>query len=137
MVKFADLQGAFVFVSSAGYGVHSAVLRKDTGEILLRSETGDLDEISEADLDSDSCVKIPHRNDLGLGQQLVFEFVTEHLPDEYDQVREIFRRPGAYGRLKSLLTSKGLLDAWFEFERQHEEQELRRWSEMNGIELSG
>jgi hypothetical protein len=137
MVKFADLQDAFFFVSSAGYGMHSAVLRKDTGEILHRSETGDLDEISEADLDWDNCMEIPHRNDLGLGQQLVFEFVTEQLPDEYDRVRQIFRRPGAYGRFKGLLASRGLLDAWFEFERQHEEQELRQWCELNGIPLSG
>jgi hypothetical protein len=34
MIKFSDIQDAFFFVSSAAYGMHSAVLRKDTGQIL-------------------------------------------------------------------------------------------------------
>ena len=31
MVSFTDIQDAFFFVSSAGYGMHSAVLNKDAG----------------------------------------------------------------------------------------------------------
>jgi hypothetical protein len=137
MVKFTDLQDAFLFVSSAGYGMNSAVLRKDTGEILCRSENGDLNEIGDADFDWGICVGIPHRNDLGLGHELVFDFVTKHLPGEYDWVIQIFRKRGAYGKFKGFLESKGLLQAWFEFERKHEEQKLRQWCEENDIELSG
>jgi len=43
MIRFSDIQGAFFFVSSAGYGMNSAVLCKDTGKILYRSEMGDVD----------------------------------------------------------------------------------------------
>jgi len=55
MLEFSDIEDAFLFVSSAGYGMHSAVLCKDTGRILSRSEMGDLDEIGNEDLD---CVEI-------------------------------------------------------------------------------
>lgn len=137
MLKFTDIQDAVFFVSSAGYGMHSTILRKDTGQMYYRSEIGDLDEISDEDLDWDMCIEIPHKNDLGLGQELVFEFVEKHLPDEYHRVRQIFRKRGGYSRFKSLLGSKGLLQSWFDFENQREEQALRQWCHENEIELSG
>jgi len=137
MMRFSDIQDAFFFVSSAGYGMHSAVLCKDTGQILYRSEMADIDEIGDEYLDWDTCIEIPHKNDLDLGQRLVFEFIERHLPDEYHRVRQIFRRRGAYGRYKDFLESKGLLESWYDFERQHEEQRLRQWCKENEIELSG
>ena len=136
MISFSDIQDAFLFVSSAPYGEHSALLCKDTGQILYRSEMGGVDEINGEDLDWDKWVEIPHRNDLDLGQRLVFEFVETHTPGEYDRVEQIFRRRGAYGRLKDFLESKGLLDSWHDFENQREEQALRQWCEENEIELS-
>ncbi len=137
MIRFSDIKDAFFFVSSASYGMNSAVLRKDTGQILYCSEMGDIDEIGDEDLDWDTCVEIPHKNDLDLGQRLVFDFIETHLPDEYQRVQQIFRRRGAYGRLKDLLESKGLLESWYDFESQREEQKLRQWCEENEIELSG
>lgn len=137
MITFSDIQDAFFFVSSAGYGMHSAVLCKDTGQIFYRSEMGDIDEAEDKDLDLDKCIEIPHKNDLDLGQSLIFEFIQMHLPDDYDRVREIFRRPGAYGRFKDLLDSKGLLEIWNAFEKQREEEVLQRWCTENEIELSG
>ena len=50
MIKFSDIQDAFLFVSSSGYGMHTAILCKDTGQILYHSEMGDLDEIDDDDL---------------------------------------------------------------------------------------
>ena len=51
--NFIDIENAFMFVGSAAYGVHSAVLCKDTGKILYRSDISDIDEITdEEDLDS-------------------------------------------------------------------------------------
>jgi hypothetical protein len=136
MIKFSDIEDAFLFVNSAGYGMHSALLCKDTGRILYRSEMGDLDEIGDEDLDSDACIEIPHKNDLDLGQRLVFEFVESRLPDGYHRVQEIFRRRGAYGRFKDFLESKGLLQSWYDFENRRREQALRDWCEENGIEIS-
>jgi len=137
MVEYGDIQEAFFFVSSAGYGLHTAILSRDTGQIYWRSEEGDLDEISDKDLPWDNCIGIPHKNDLGLGQELVFEFVANHLPDEFPQVQQIFRRRGAYGVFKDLLESKGLLQGWYDFEHQREEQALRHWCDENDLELSG
>ena len=67
--------------------MHSAVLCKETDQIFYRSEMGDLDGISDEDLDWEMCIDIPHKNDLGLGQQLVFEFIEQHLPDEYHPIQ--------------------------------------------------
>jgi hypothetical protein len=78
MIKFGDIQDAFFFVSSAAYGMNSAFLRKDTGQILYRSEMGDIDEIGDEDLDGDTYIEIPHKNDLDLGQRLVFEFIDRN-----------------------------------------------------------
>jgi len=135
MIKFSDIEDAFFFVSSDRYGMHTAVLNKETGQLYYRSEMGDLDEISD-DLDWDNCIGIPHKNELGMGQELVFEFVENHLPDDYDWVRKIFRKQGAYGRFKNLLESRGLLQNWYDFENQQEERALRNWCKRNGIELS-
>jgi hypothetical protein len=137
MIRFSDIQDAFFFVCSAGYGMNSAVLCKDTGKILYRSQMAEIDEIGDEDLDWDTCIEIPHKNDLDLGERSVFEFVERQLPDEYHRVQQVFRRRGAYGRFKDFLESRGLLKSWYDFERQREEQGLRQWCKENDIELSG
>jgi hypothetical protein len=136
MVKFSDIQDTFFFVSSASYGMHYAILNKETGRLYYRSEMGDLDEISDEDFDRDTCIKIPHKKELGFGQDLVFEFVEKHLPDEYDRIHYFFRKHGAFSRYKNLLESKGLLQSWFDFESKREEQVLRQWCKDNEIEIS-
>jgi hypothetical protein len=137
MIKFTEIEDAFFFVSSDRYGMHTAILDKDTGQLYYRSEMGDLDEIDDELMDWKNCIRIPHKNDLEMGQELVFEFVEEHLPDEYHRVRQIFSKRGAYGRFKSLLESRGLLQGWFDFENQREQQAIRQWCKENGIEISG
>ena len=133
--KFEDFQMAYDFVNSAPYGENSAVLRKDTGKILYHSEMGDMDEISDEDLASDDAVEIPHKNDLDLGTRLVFDFVRTNLPDDYNNVRQIFNRRGAYSRFKDFLESKGLLQSWYDFEAEQQERSLRQWCKDNNIEL--
>ena len=95
-----------------------------------------LDEISEEDWESDDSVEIPHKNDLDLGKRLVFDFVRANLPDDYDHVRRIFSRRGAYGRFKDFLESKELLQSWYDFEAEQQTRALRQWCEDNGIELT-
>ena len=136
MTRFSDIHDAFLFVSSDSYGINSAVLCKDTEKILYRSEMGGFDEIEEGDLDWDECIMIPHKNDLDLGQQLVFEFVEMYFPDDYDRVRHIFQKRGAYGRFKNFLESKQLIGTWYEFETQREQQALQQWCTENEIEIS-
>lgn len=136
--SFSDIENAFMFVSSGMYGSNSAMLCKHTGKILYISDMAGIDETEEADqLDLDQCLEIPHTNDLDLGKNLVFAFVEEYLPEDYDRVQAIFRRKGAYARYKDLLDKRGLLDKWHEIQDAREEAALREWCEENGIELEG
>jgi len=71
----------------------SLLLCKDTGEIFYHSAFSDIDDMEEVgDFDRDECIGIPHKMELGLGRGLIFEFVEESLPDDYERVRKIFRR---------------------------------------------
>ena len=135
MIKFDDIQHAFYFVSSARYGAHDAVLDTQTGNIYYRSEFGGYDEISEKDINWDAALSIPHKNDLDLGQELVYRFVDRYLPKEYDHVQGFFRRPGAYQRYKDFLNSMGLLQQWYDFESKEEKHHLELWCQGNGIQI--
>lgn len=136
LITFGDIEDAFFFVSSDPYDSNAAFLCRETGQILYRSEMTGVDEIGDQDLDMRTWIGIPHKNDLELGRQLVYEFVDAHLPDESERVYDMFRGRGAYGRFKDFLESNGLLKKWFEFENQREEQALRQWCEDNKIALS-
>jgi hypothetical protein len=135
-IKFGDIEDAFLFVGSAPYGDHSAFLNIQTGQIFYRSESGDLDEVDEEDVDWEHTIEIPHKNDLGLGKDLVFDFVSANLPRDYDLVRSMFGRRGAYSRFKDFLGSKGMLEKWYHFENSREQEELRLWCQENEIPLS-
>ena len=134
-VRFGDIEDAFLFVGSAPYGTHSAYLNVETGQVFYQSEMADLDEIGDEETDWDHMIEIPHKNDLDLGQSLVFDFVGANLPYDYHRVRDIFGRRGAYGRFKELLAEKDLLEAWYQFEHEREQEALRSWCEENEIPL--
>ena len=137
-ILFSEIEDAFMYVASATYGMNAAVLCKDTGKILYRSDMAGIDEIeAEDDLDWDQCIEIPHKNDLDLGRNLVFEFVEEYLSDDYERVRKIFRGSGAYSSYKTLLERRGLLKKWYDTENSREEPALRKWCNENEIELDG
>lgn len=137
MAKLSDLLDAFMFVSSDMHGINRAVFCRDTGKILWQSELSDVRELEEAEtcLDTDNCIDVPHKNDLDLGQKLVFEFIENNLPEKIGYVEKIFRKSGAYSRLKELLAEKGLLEKWYDFESSAEEKALRQWCTDNGIKL--
>jgi hypothetical protein len=134
--RYDDIESAFNFVSSAGYGLNSAYLDVKTGEIFYRSELTGTDELEEKDTGSDPLIAVPHKNDLDLGQSLIFEFVEDNLPEAYDEVRYIFRKRGAYSRYKELLVSRGMLEAWHRFEQEREQKALRSWCEQNEVPLA-
>jgi|SRR5687767_509099 len=136
-VKFGDLELAFDFVSLGGLGENQAILDTQTGRLYWHSEIGDNfeeDELPE-DLDDERYIEIPHKNELNLGKALVLDFVQQFLPDDYDDVRDIFRRRGAYGQFKAMLMRRGALDRWHDFSAKAEEAALRAWCADNAIEL--
>jgi hypothetical protein len=135
-INYEYILDAFDFVNFGLYGEHTALLDKSTGQIYMHSESSDLDEIPEAMWESDDTIEIPHKKDLGLGNQLAFDFVLSNSPDDYSYVRDIFCGPGAYGRYKDFLESKGMLQSWYDFESTAQERALREWCKDNGIELT-
>lgn len=135
--KFSDVEDAFFYVSSGPMATNSALLCKETGEIYYHSEylVDEENGIPEEAYDREDCVAIPHKNELDLGRDLVFEFVREHIPGDMERVRDIFRRKGAYGRYKELLAERDLLESWYEFENTRQAEALREWCKDEGIEL--
>lgn len=133
---FSDVETAFYFAGSESYGMHTAVLCRDTGKVLFRSDMGGIDEIDkEKDLDWDQCINVPHRNELGLGRDLVLEFMEIQLPHDLHEVERIFHSKGAYSRFKALLESHGALQKWYDFESTRQQQVIRDWCVENRIEL--
>ena len=83
--------------------------------------------------DRDKYVPVPDKRDLDLGSRLVFDFTGEYLAENYDQVRGIFRRAGAYRRFKDLLDRKGKLQAWYDFSDEQTRKALTQWCEDEGL----
>jgi Uncharacterised protein family (UPF0158) len=135
-VSFADLQLAFDFVSCGDMGENEAYLDRQSGKIYWHSWFGDDEEELPDDIDDDKYIAIPDKRELDLGKPLVLDFVRQFLPDEYDEVRRIFSRRGAYGRFKDLLVRRRVLDRWYDFSNKAEDAALRAWCADNDIELS-
>ena len=94
------------------------------------------EQLADEDFDSTIHIHIPHKNDLDLGSDLVFEFIEQFMPDDYDKVSQIFRKKGAYSRYKAFLDSKDNLDQWYDFENKSEQLALLKWCKENKIDLN-
>lgn len=136
-VKFEEIEEAFDFVNFGSYGDHTALLDKSAGKIFWHSESSGEEEIPEGLWESSDAVEIPRKSDLGLGNQLVFDFVLSVTRDDYEHVRDIFQRPGAYARYKDFLQSRDLLQSWYDYEGEATKKALRDWCKDNGVEVTG
>jgi hypothetical protein len=135
-VSWDDLASAFEFVSADGVGGHKAFLCRPSGKVYWHSDfDDDVDELPE-DIEDDKYLQIPGKGELGLGKPLVLEFASQILPDDYDAVRQIFSRKGAYGRFKDLLARRGVIDQWYDFEAKAAEKALRAWCDLNSIAIA-
>jgi len=137
--SFQEILLAFEFVGS-GVGVHEAFLCRRTGKIYWRSELSDLDEMNDElpdDVEDDEkYVAIPDRRELGLGKKLVLDFAREFLPNDFDEIRYMFSKRGAYQKFRAWLTRRHTLERWYDFESNATEQALREWCELNSIEVA-
>jgi hypothetical protein len=134
-MDYKTIEEAFLFVSSAPPFESSAVVHRITGESFYASELSGDSEIPEDAEESDGYLWIPHKNDLDLGKPLVMEFVRKHCSSLIDEMYEIFRHRGAYGRFKDLLAEQALLEEWYAFEQTRTREALLRWCEENGVVL--
>jgi len=136
-VRWTDLILAFEFVGASSTGEHQVFLCKQTGELHWHFDSSDeLDELPDDIDDGEKYIRLPDKRDLDLGKPLVFDFVSQFLPDAFDEVQKIFNRKGAYARFKDLLDRRGALDQWYAFEEKAEENALRSWCERNSIEIT-
>jgi len=134
MVDFGDIEDAYLYVSSGTRYEHQAYLCQETGEIFYSSEMGESDELPD-DIDSDRYLAIPDKWELDLGEPLVMEFIARHCPELLNAVEAMFRRKGAYARLKAFLDERDLLQQWYDHQGDAEKAALREWCEESGIDV--
>jgi uncharacterized protein UPF0158 len=138
-VKFAQLVENFELMSMTSGDSH-AYLCRQSGKFYCRMDplyvgeeyAGELPEDID---DEEKYVALPDKHELDLGKPLVMDFVREVLPQDLDDVRNIFRKKGAYAKFKGLLARRGALEQWYDFERKATERALCEWCELNSIEL--
>ena len=136
-IYFTELLNAFEFASVGGPHESKAFINLQTGRTLCISEETEVDEEVPEDIDaSDRYLALPHKNDLELGRRLALLFIEQHLPIECDKVAGYFHKRGAYGKFKDLLDHRGLLEAWFVFEKEATERALKHWCEAHEIQLN-
>jgi uncharacterized protein UPF0158 len=141
-ISFKELMETYELASmgSSAYGEHHAYLCRESGKIYWHSEFSDLeelnDELPEDIEDEDKYIQLPSKRELDLGVPLVMDFVRQFLPRDFDDVSDMFRRRGAYGRFKQLLIRKRALEQWYDFEQKATERALREWCELNSIVLA-
>jgi len=133
--KWADIENAFDFVSYGRQYENEAYLNLTTGEIHIRSEASDVDELPE-DFEEkyDNYLSIPHKNELDSGRRLVSDFVEEFMPRQEDTVRRLFKKRGAYAKYKALLEEHGLLQKWYDYETEKAAAALKEWCRKNNLE---
>jgi hypothetical protein len=136
-ILFSELLNAFEFVGSGRPFENQAYICLETGNIYFVSSIAGAEEDAPEDIEiSEKYIMVPHKNDLGLGRDLAFSFVDRELPETWNTVVELFRRPGAYRRFKQMLESREMLDKWYTFEASAVEKALREWCDESGIQYS-
>ena len=134
--KLSDIEMGMEFASISGAGEVMAYLSRKTGRIHEISEDYDADEDVPEDIqERDEYIEIPSRKELGLDSRIARGFAENRAPELIEDVREIFSRKGAYRRFEGLMESRGLMDAWHQYENERTRAALREWCEENGIEL--
>jgi len=137
-ISFNNIQLAFEIADMEGGGSIRVILDRESGNAYQDSGglfDGD-DELPDDIDDGERYVEIPDKKSLGLGKPLVMRFAREFMPDDFDDVRAIFSRRGAYARFKVLIARRGLIDTWHKFFDTAKEAAIREWCAENEIELS-
>jgi hypothetical protein len=137
---FQEILNAYEFVSSEASS-NQAFLCRRTGKVFWHSDFSDLnefeDELPDDVEDDEKYIAIPDKRELDLGKPMVLDFAREFLPDDFDDVRYMFSRRGAYKKFRALLIRRNVLERWYDFESKATERALREWCELNSIEITG
>jgi hypothetical protein len=137
---FQEIRHAYEFVSSEASS-NQAFLRRQTGKIIWHSEFSDfdglLDELPNDVEDGEKYIALPDKRELGLGKRLALDFARAFLSDDFDDVRYMFSKRGAYKNFRALLIRRRVLERWYDFESNATERALREWCELNSIQIIG
>ena len=138
-IEYGDLESALHWSSSGLPVENQAQICRRTGRVYLKSMYGNFEEEElPEDIDDESqYVTVPHKNELNLGRDLVFEFVENEEPQIIGAVQAAFRQRGAYAKFKDILDRKGMLQRWYDYEAAATRLALERWAEKNDIVVTG
>lgn len=135
-VAFADLQSAFDWIAAGSLMRAEAYIDLRDGRVWCVSEDAGIEEAKPPpDLDSGHYLAVPDKRNLDLGRQLAFDFARRYLPRDFDRVRAMFHRRGAYGRFRELVEARGLRQQWFDFRDAAERHATIAWAESNGLRV--
>jgi hypothetical protein len=136
--KLSDIIKTIDFMSGDHNKNREGFIHIESSKIYLRSEyleAIDPDELP-SDLDNtDIYLPLPTKHDLGIGSQLPVYFAEEYAPDFYNEVQSMFRHQGALGRFKDWADRHQLLAAWYRFEQECSEKEIKAWCRIHKISL--
>ena len=136
-VKYQDLESALDWSSSGGPYENTALLSRRTGDVFLKSMHGDFGEELPEDIEDGTLyVSVPHKNELNLGRELVFDFLESVAPQHQCAVESYFRNRGAYAKFKTLLERESILDEWYSFESEATRSALLKWASENGFHVT-
>jgi hypothetical protein len=65
------------------------------------------------------------------------DLLLSFLAGDFDDVRYMFSKRGAYQRFRALLIRRNVLERWYEFGSKATERALREWCALNSIEVTG
>lgn len=136
-IALSELEDCLLWVACEPAFGNQAWICRNTGKTWCISElgddTGDEESLPE-DIGGDSrYLAMPGTRDLDLGNQLALDFARSQETLDFNEVRAIFGRRGAWGNFKYLLERKGLLQTWYAFEQQATREALRAWAEDNDL----
>jgi uncharacterized protein UPF0158 len=136
-VSLDQLQNAMEWASSDFLDNEVYICRRSGKIVWISGDPGMIDEeeIPEDIHDCDRYVRVPDKRDLDLGNQLAFDFAARYLAQHYDDIRDMFRRKGAYRRFKDLLERKKMLEKWYAYCDEQATKALREWRETEGLSL--
>ena len=136
-ISFDDLEQALLWVSSPPEFDAAAFVSRTTGKIYSRGSDGPIQDDYPSNIeDGSEYIAIPHKNELDLGRNLVLRFIDEHAQHLSAEVRDAFRRKGAYSRFKALLLRHRLLENWQRYENEATAHALERWAEEQGFRVN-
>ena len=135
-VRFQEILDAVEAVSSGHLGENSAYLHKQSGQIYWQFGNDDASEELPDDIDDgEKYIQIPDKRELDLGKPLALAFAGEFMPEDFDKVRQIFSRRGAYARFNDLLDHRRMREQWFNYRDKAEIEAVRAWCVDNSIEV--